>query len=714
MDNNSLQEKQSDSILAIVAAVSVVGWEWIARMGMGQHLGDVFLKIILFLTVFYSFPTTIRSLLGYCNIKMPIQSWVLQSDSCLYLLGLILVIIIGMLQIFLQIPFLYLLLLPGLWGGAVNLRSTLRSGYNIRYGAILLCMGSGLFYIVAVVASHLLQHPLFDLDLGYGVLRPCAWFYESAISMIQTHGITSNGLDGLPLLKYHYGAHYFIASVSSLLTISPEEGYHLLMVPFMVPFLFLSCWKLIKSFRQMLRIRTKNLTLSLFSFCLLMLILPRNLVLPGNSLNLLAATILCSIQFSFSVGISFMLISAICDWRSLGNFVPRPSHALLFVMLMCYITYSNIAVGLLACCIYGYVFLRFGLYRNRWHCLLIAITAGCVLATTQLTFSTNDLAAMEGHSSFRDHLPAYLISATGWLTVLLLLGAFHIIRTLKSCIPHSCLRSCFELFVVIHGCAILATELTTAEDYYIQYSFCFSICLLVAVVVPLFIEASKNSTVISSGWIWRGGAFFVTLTILINIFTGIRPMKEAIVMQQRFLSFDHNPDTKTFELTRAIKSGNIKDALQTLLAPDLNELKHLYPDDFRRLQEIESARKLFSLPASLRRTILLKLQPESLFLHSLQSLSNTYTIDIDKMNPMVAVSVSGIALYNAIPYYAENLAFYGYPYYDDILLDPNQRYLLSMNEFMNKYSGVKKFARVVDSKTLFADYAILATDENEN
>lgn len=63
-------------------------------------------------------------------------------------------------------------------------------------------------------------------------------FHSAISSMIETYGIPSTGLDGLPYLRYHIGSHWVFAWLSSLLGTRPIDfyqlGYPVIFIPLLI------------------------------------------------------------------------------------------------------------------------------------------------------------------------------------------------------------------------------------------------------------------------------------------------------------------------------------------------------------------------------------------------------------------------------------------------------------------------------------------------
>lgn len=79
-------------------------------------------------------------------------------------------------------------------------------------------------------------NPLFVPALAEGIGHRDALFHSAVCSMIQTYGVPSTGLDGTPLLYYHWGSHWVFAQFSQLLGIGPLDFYNIAFPILIVPF----------------------------------------------------------------------------------------------------------------------------------------------------------------------------------------------------------------------------------------------------------------------------------------------------------------------------------------------------------------------------------------------------------------------------------------------------------------------------------------------
>src|SRR5437868_5082492 len=81
------------------------------------------------------------------------------------------------------------------------------------------------FFSAAYLWGTVDRDPLFKEQLIMG-LTPLDTLFHSALSrMLQVHGVSSTGLDGLPYLSYHFGSHWLFAGWANLLGITTLEFY---------------------------------------------------------------------------------------------------------------------------------------------------------------------------------------------------------------------------------------------------------------------------------------------------------------------------------------------------------------------------------------------------------------------------------------------------------------------------------------------------------
>jgi hypothetical protein len=102
----------------------------------------------------------------------------------------------------------------------------------VAFGAILALWVGGLVWGVGYLS------PLFVEDLLRGEANKDTLFHSSILHMIQTYGVPSTGIDGVPYLAYHYGSHWVFAQLAAIVDVDAvvfyQLGYPTLIVAFLL------------------------------------------------------------------------------------------------------------------------------------------------------------------------------------------------------------------------------------------------------------------------------------------------------------------------------------------------------------------------------------------------------------------------------------------------------------------------------------------------
>ena len=130
------------------------------------------------------------------------------------------------------------LALLGAGAAAVHLVANLRAhrfrGW-IRF--LLLCILYSLFLAGQSWGNKGYRNPLFCYDLcaNRNIDSPDLVFHANVSAMVETYGVASTGLDGLPYFAYHWGSHWVMAQLSRLTGVMPITfyalGYPILFLP---------------------------------------------------------------------------------------------------------------------------------------------------------------------------------------------------------------------------------------------------------------------------------------------------------------------------------------------------------------------------------------------------------------------------------------------------------------------------------------------------
>lgn len=230
--------------------------------------------------------------------------------------------------------------------------------------------GSGNFW-----QSHyyIYMNPLYIEAIYLGNAHLDTLFHSSITHMIQTYGIPSTGLDGLPYLPYHFGSHWIFAQISRLIRINPIYFYQLCYPVIFIPFYFCSLFLFVAELRNVWSgwgdsdqplFRLPAFTIFVVAF---IPFLPNKLLyslgLGGNN-NLISQSYLISLTLVF---LFFCLIASFWKRFNDNKKISKIDVLFLFAIVPSFIAgigLSKISVMFIMFVTGSYLFIRLGLFRH--------------------------------------------------------------------------------------------------------------------------------------------------------------------------------------------------------------------------------------------------------------------------------------------------------------------------------------------------------------
>lgn len=214
--------------------------------------------------------------------------------------------------------------------------------------------------------------------------------YHSAIlGMFKIFNVSSTGLDGLELHRYHVGSHWFFARLAAIGDISPMAFYHISVPILIIPWFYKAIVALAAQVREWI-FGDDELTTASW----LLLIVSVGMLKMDRLFK-----VFTSESFGFALILAFLFCSmlvALCrNWEELNKKKLQLSGHLLLMLSCClFATMSKFSVGWFICCVIGWSYLRLGGYKNFLVTLIVATTAALVLTTTQAMLPINNLEGM--------------------------------------------------------------------------------------------------------------------------------------------------------------------------------------------------------------------------------------------------------------------------------------------------------------------------------
>jgi hypothetical protein len=244
-------------------------------------------------------------------------------------------------------------------------------------------------------------NPLFVESIPLGWAHSDTFFHSSIASMIQTYGIPSTGLDGLPYIHYHIGSHWIFAQLAKLQQISIINFYQLYYPILFLPLFFHS----FLLFTIEVRARYfphEGLKKPLFGFCTFVLFAAGYIqCLPGKipALATISEPVFLSSSYLVSATLAFLLFCLLINFRkiSTADQFSRTDMLLLFFIMPCMlgcIGLAKISVLFLICVLLSYLFIRLGLFKNKVYILSYLAAASVAFAVLAFTYP----ASSESHT----------------------------------------------------------------------------------------------------------------------------------------------------------------------------------------------------------------------------------------------------------------------------------------------------------------------------
>ncbi|NQT30421.1 MAG: hypothetical protein HQ596_07600 [Candidatus Saganbacteria bacterium] len=314
-------------------------------------------------------PDNIRRFRQFIGINLK-ESW-LNSDACVSLSGLILVVVAGLGVAFLGINTLLLFVVIGAVFFLLSLKEFI---LNVSLRQSLMILVILLVYSLWLITMFWSVHmgPLFieGILIGQGQIDPL--FHSALAGMLKIFNIASTGLNGIPYIGYHFGSHWIFAQLSFLLRIPLltfyQIGFPIIFIPlFIQSMLFLA----LDIRKHILPQGIKDNFQLDFKFWGIFLITQIGF-LPKVVYGWLGSSVVAryaSESYTLAIIFSLLLMALCIDFWGRGPAAKLRVKDKLFLILIVpfligLITWSKISVGILIIVLAAYLFLRLKLYKK--------------------------------------------------------------------------------------------------------------------------------------------------------------------------------------------------------------------------------------------------------------------------------------------------------------------------------------------------------------
>lgn len=219
------------------------------------------------------------------------------------------------------------------------------------------------------------QSPFFVERIAAGKGHLDTLYHAAFAHMIQTYGVASTGLDGIPFVPYHFGSHWLFAHWSSLLGVGPLHFYQLGFAVLVVPLLLQAMLGFIIDLRGVSGHDIARWRLARdLPFWLLFAAVWTGVTLPGTArFTWVSANLVVSESYAVATMLLFLMGSMVLHGFVTHREDARPAIArpvppllvlvviplLVMALALTKVSTMAVAVGLL-----GFAMVRSGCYRN--------------------------------------------------------------------------------------------------------------------------------------------------------------------------------------------------------------------------------------------------------------------------------------------------------------------------------------------------------------
>jgi hypothetical protein len=251
--------------------------------------------------------------------------------------------------------------------------------------------------------------PFFVESIYLGGAHLDILFFSSLSQMIQTYGIPSSGLDGLPYIPYHFGSFWIFAHLSKLIQINPIYFYQLCFPVIFLALFFYSFLLFIVEARNFYS-PAKDSTQSLFGIITFTIFAAAFIkFLPNkvaHALGLMRFDFFISPSHLFSLTLTFLSFCLVIPFW--GKFNASKLFTKLDMLFLTLVIPSLLAgIGLTKISsifiIFGlgtYLFMRLGLFRHYQFIVSYIISIFIVLVVSHYTLPVSQEAFSIKYTSF--------------------------------------------------------------------------------------------------------------------------------------------------------------------------------------------------------------------------------------------------------------------------------------------------------------------------
>lgn len=498
------------SVFSFILACCITIAYWLLRFGFPDNSILIPIRVlgascfILFLPLGFSYFNRLLS----DGVKS-----IFLNDTIVPVYGLILFTILGVLSSLTSINLSIVLIIMGYIFMLIGI--FLFTSQNRLLSKVIIT-GFAFFFAVWIggVVWHILLKPFIIEGWACGTEKIDTLFHISMAQMIKTYGIPSTGLDGVPMMKYHWGSHWIFAQLSNALNVPVVTIYQLGFPVIIAPLLFRSVLSFILLVKKTLLPEPEGEKIN-FVFWMIFLAIFIGLFKSYASGNEWAAfssggtsqTLFMLLSESYTVSIVLMFVllaSSVNFWLSRNTITLSQQIGFLLIGLPCMmfaIGFVKISTLYVMCCLLGYFFIRLKLYKKA----VYVVSMGVIMLGSLLLFKfvfdpTEDHGDWEWlffYRNFQIHIPTFILVFYIWTFIFIIV--FILIKKLfsrslqKDFFKHSLIP--LESIVVICIAGFIPTLFLKIQNYdslyFTEIQMWISSALVLA-YVPFYINADRQ------------------------------------------------------------------------------------------------------------------------------------------------------------------------------------------------------------------------------
>jgi hypothetical protein len=271
-------------------------------------------------------------------------------------------------------------------------------------------------------------------------------FHSSIVQMMNTYGMASSGLDGIPFINYHFGSHFIFSKLTNILGFDPLTFYTLgcpVIFSSLLYFVFLHAVIQVILFQKATARFDLNYLFWVLFFGIFFGFVKRGfiwhnglqLMVPGVVAN---SSILTSESYLLSIILSFILFIILLARADNGSHEKDYGFYLLVLPALLFtIAITKISTGLIVFAVLFYLYFRYTLYRKVLFNLSFVL---CFLGWLYAYYLVVEPDAKDGSISFeffRENSFGFIIGflILHYLWAYLLLGIYFLKESIFSFSP---------------------------------------------------------------------------------------------------------------------------------------------------------------------------------------------------------------------------------------------------------------------------------------